>query len=401
MRAHGEPGGVGGKELHQGVLIQQEFGRVDRPQRARAHAGHGVEQRKVQKRLCVCTAAAGKTAGERAGIVCAGIHEFGVQLHAQQGGREIGLGAVVAPGRGQHQRHARFFAGGQRWDGRSQRFGVIRRRPAPCPDPAREYGGRGQCRVLLQHIGILLLGFVVIVPIHKRHIRLHGGHCFGRGHTAVIIAVGGGIGPEIHIAPHHGRKTVAACDLQHAGKMPADDGVGVLVAVAAQVRAQTDAVGLVHADVDAFGTVGRGGSRDKLLQECVGLRIVGQQNLLVVLQMRQRGPVQRAVQMAQRLDAGTKLDAQHIGIIIQRPQLVCGITPALIAEVGLAGHLIGVLGVHHAQVEPHHGHFAQEKPQRVRLQHRIAGNVEHHARCFKAGRFLNAESVLRPVLAQQ
>lgn len=30
MRAHGEPGGVGGKELHQGVLIQQEFGRVDR-----------------------------------------------------------------------------------------------------------------------------------------------------------------------------------------------------------------------------------------------------------------------------------------------------------------------------------------------------------------------------------
>ena len=29
----------------------------------------------------------------------------------------------------------------------------------------------------------------------------------------------------------------------------------------------------------------------------------------------------------------TKLDAQHIGIIIQRPQLVCGITPALIAEV--------------------------------------------------------------------
>ena len=53
MRAHGEPGGVGGKELHQGVLIQQEFGRVDRPQRARAHAGHGVEQRKVQKRLCI------------------------------------------------------------------------------------------------------------------------------------------------------------------------------------------------------------------------------------------------------------------------------------------------------------------------------------------------------------
>ena len=105
--------------------------------------------------------------------------------------------------------------------------------------------------------------------------------------------------------------------------------------------------------------------------------------------------------MAQRLDAGTKLDAQHIGIIIQRPQLVCGITPALIAEVGLAGHLIGVLGVHHAQVEPHHGHFAQEKPQRVRLQHRVAGNVEHHARRFKAGRFLNAESVLRPVLAQQ
>ena len=39
---------------------------------------------------------------------------------AQQSGREIGLGAVVAPGRGQHQRHTRFFAGGQRWDGRSQ-----------------------------------------------------------------------------------------------------------------------------------------------------------------------------------------------------------------------------------------------------------------------------------------
>ena len=87
------------------------------------------------------------------------------------------------------------------------------------------------------------------------------------------------------------------------------------------MRAQTDAVGLVHADVDAFGTVGRGGSRDKLLQECVGLRIVGQQNLLVVLQMRQRGPVQRAVQMAQRLDAGNHLNAQRVGVLIQFAQL--------------------------------------------------------------------------------
>ncbi len=194
---------------------------------------------------------------------------------------------------------------------------------------------------------------------------------------------------------------MAARDLQHARKVAADNGVRAFVPVAAQMRAEADAVRLVHTDVDAPRAVGHRGRRDQLFEKGVGGLVVGQKHLLVFLEVCERGPVQRAVHMPQRLNAGAQLDAEEIGVIVQRAQFVHRIAPALVAEVGLLRHLVGILGVHHAEIKAHQRHFAQKIAEGFWQQHRVAGDIEHHARRLKAGMFLDGKGVLCPMLAQQ
>ena len=155
------------------------------------------------------------------------------------------------------------------------------------------------------------------------------------------------------------------------------------------MRPHADAVGLVHPDMNPFGAVRRAGGRQNLAQEFIGLLVIGQQDFVVVLQMLQRRPVQRPVQMAERLHTGAELDAEHIGVIVKRLQLGKGIAAALVAEVGLTGHFVGILGVHHAEVEAHQRHFAQDAAQRFGQKNRVAGTVEHDADRLKTGLFLD------------
>ena len=99
--------------------------------------------------------------------------------------------------------------------------------------------------------------------------------------------------------------------------------------------------------------------------------------------------------MSQRLHAGTKFNAQHIGIVIQSVQLLVGITAALVAKIGLAGNLVGILGVHHAQVHAHQRHLAQKAAERIGPQYCVARGVEHHADRLKAGLFPDIASCQR------
>ena len=63
----------------------------------------------------------------------------------------------------------------------------------------------------------------------------------------------------------------------------------------------------------------------------------------------------------QRLHAGTKFNAQHIGIVIQSVQLLVGMTAGAGSQ-NRVGREPGreFLGVHHAQVHAHQRHLAQK-----------------------------------------
>ena len=180
-------------------------------------------------------------------------------------------------------------------------------------------------------------------------------------------------------------QAVLVADAQHPAQVAADDAVGILIAVARQMGPQAHAVGLVHAQMDPPGAVGGGGGTDHLIQQLIGLVQVGQQHLVVVPQVVIGGPVEDALQVPQGLDAGAQLNAEETGVVVQRLQLVIGIAAPLVAEEGLAGDLVGVLGVHHAQVQAHQRHLAEEEPQGLGLEHRVAGAVEHDAGGLEAG----------------
>ena len=98
-------------------------------------------------------------------------------------------------------------------------------------------------------------------------------------------------------------------------------------------------------------------------------------------------PVQNPFQVPQRLNAGAQLNAEEGSVIIQRLQLVIGIAAAFVAEEGLPWNLIGVLRVHHAQIQTHQRHFPEEEAQGIGVQNGVAGAVEHDAGGFKPGCF--------------
>ena len=179
-----------------------------------------------------------------------------------------------------------------------------------------------------------------------------------------------------------------------------DDGVGGLVAEFPQVGPQSDAVGLVHADVDALGAVRRRRGGDHPAQEGIRLLAVGQEDLPVVRVLAHSGPVEHLPQVAQGLDAGHELDAQQVRVVVQPAQLLHGVLPPLVAEIGLLRHLVGVLGVHHAHVHAHEGHGPQKPLDGPHPQYRVPGDVEHHPR-LKAGPLGDLICILLPVLPQE
>ena len=193
----------------------------------------------------------------------------------------------------------------------------------------------------------------------------------------------------MHVGPDHGLQPVFFADVQDSLQVTAHDGLGVLVAEAVEVAAQAHAEGLVHTQVDLLAAVGGGGSLDHLLQQLVGLRQVRQDHVVLVPQVGEGGPVEDHLQVAQGLDAGAQLDAEHGSIIIQGLQLLIGVAAPLVAEEGPAGDLVGVLGVHHAQVQAHQGHFAEEEAHGVGIHHAVAGAVEHGTGGFEIGLFMD------------
>ena len=149
--------------------------------------------------------------------------------------------------------------------------------------------------------------------------------------------------------------------------------------------AAAQAPGLVHAQVDPLGAVGGGGGPDHLLQDHIGLFQVGLDDLAVLTDMVVGGPAHDPVQVAQGLDAGDQLNAKVIGVVVQVLQLVVGIAATLVAEEGLLRDLVGVLGVHHDQIQALQRHFPQEALQGSGMDDRVAGAVEHDAHGLESG----------------
>ena len=131
------------------------------------------------------------------------------------------------------------------------------------------------------------------------------------------------------------------------------------------------------AQVDLPGPVGGGGGLDHLLQQHISLRQVRQDHVVVVPKVGEGRPVEDHLHVAQSLDAGAKLHAEHGGVIIQGLHLLIGIAAALIAEEGTARDLVGVLGVHHAQVQAHQCHLPDEETHGIGIDHAVSGAVEH------------------------
>ena len=176
-------------------------------------------------------------------------------------------------------------------------------------------------------------------------------------------------------------------DVQQPLQVTLHDEVGVLIAAAVQMGTAAQAPGLVHAQMDPLGAVGSGGGPDHLLQDLIALLPVRLDDLAVFTDVIVCGPAHDPVQVAQGLDAGDELNAEAVGIVVQSLQLVVGVAAPLVAEEGLLGDLVGVLGVHHAQVQALEGHFPQEALQGLGGDDGVAGAVEHDTGSLK-GRLL-------------
>ena len=94
--------------------------------------------------------------------------------------------------------------------------------------------------------------------------------------------------------------------------------------------------------------------------------------------------------MRQRLDAGHHLNAQRRRVGVQLLQLLRGVPPAQIPEIGAVFDFVGVLGVQHQGVQPHQRHLAQNHADAFGAQHPIAGAVQHHAVMLKYRRAFGA-----------
>ena len=82
--------------------------------------------------------------------------------------------------------------------------------------------------------------------------------------------------------------------------------------------AETDAESLVHTQMDALGAVGSRSCTDHLIEQNIGVFVVGKQNLVVIAVAVEGRPVQNAFEVAKRLDARAKFNAEKIGVIVQR-----------------------------------------------------------------------------------
>ena len=371
------------KHLHQGILVEHDLAGVGGIVRQAQHAGGDVQQAQVQEGLGVAVAAAAEAVVGPLLVVVSVVAHLAVDLHAQQRRVHVAFLTAVAPAGGEDQRHSVLAAGGQSGDGIGDGGGISGSGAHPGPDAAGEDHGGIEEGMLADGVVVHLDSALIVVPVDQGDPLVHGGDGLGGGVLLAVVVQT--VGLEVHIAPHHGVQAVLLADVQQPLQVALHDEVGVLIAAAVQMGTAAQAPGLVHAQVDPLGAVGSGSGPDHLLQDHIGLLQVGLDDLAVLTDVMVGGPAHDPVQMAQGLDAGAKLDAEEEGVVVQGLQLIVGVAATLVAEEGLLGDLVGVLGVHHAQVQALEGHLAQEALQGLGGDDGIAGAVEHDAHGLEGG----------------
>ena len=371
------------ENLHQRILVQVNLAGVGGVVGIAGHAGDAVQLRQGKEGFRIGMAAAAEPGMQIFLVVFRLVGHFRIELQGQQRGQQVALLAIIAPGGAQNQGNSGLFAGGQGGNGIGNGGGIGGRGADPGPQAAGEHRLCREHGMLAQGIGVHFFLGLIVVPVDQADPGVHGGNGGGRGILLTVVVHA--VDLEVHVAPDHGFQTHGFADVQHPLQVAAHDVLGIFVAMVVQMGAQAHAVGFVHAQVYLFGAVGGAGSPDHLLQNDVGLLTVRLDDGLILPDVVVGRPAHDPVQMAQGLDAGTQLDAEKRGVIIQRLQFVIGVAAPLVAEVGLLRDLIGIFRVHHAQIQAHQRHFPQEHPKGLRLQNGIAGAVEHDAAGLEVG----------------
>ena len=106
--------------------------------------------------------------------------------------------------------------------------------------------------MLGQHLVIEGLVRVIIIPIaHFQILRDHVNDALRNVRFHIIVIVDFRPQTEEHVAPHHGLVMILAANLHDPVQVTVQNAEAILNAVLFHVPAQTDAVRLVHADVNA------------------------------------------------------------------------------------------------------------------------------------------------------
>ena len=252
-----------------------------------------------------------------------------------------------------------------------------RRRPAPDP--------RGHHRLIAQRavgrdaVAVVLRVRAVVVPVGQVHIARQGGADLV-GKAAVLVIMAGAAGQtEEHVRPYQGAQAVVRAGLCHKLQLL---GIGLqtgAIPVLVQIPPAPEVIGLIHAHMQPPAGAGLGPEGDHFVHQRGGAGVADQQRVLRVAYFGIGRPLQRLLQVPQRLDAADHLNAQCRRIAVERLHFVERVRPALEAEGRLVGQAVAGFGVDHRGVEPQQREAPQPLAEMLRRDRGIVAAIQQDA----------------------
>ena len=244
---------------------------------------------------------------------------------------------------------------------------------------------------------------MVIIPVDQPNIFRCGRQDFRRENGfGVIYTFVPGCG-KVHIAPHHGFQAFLVQNLLHQLQMGTHKLNLRYIAIFIQIHATAHPISFVHTNVDAAGAEGSTGCPNTFPNKFISLWLVfsGKQHIVSIPIAIHGRPLQRPLQVSQRLDTGNHLNSQHICVVIHFLHFFKGIPAPKIAKIGPLRYSIGIFGIEHHQVQTAKCHMPQHTFHRIYRKYGITGTVRHQTAFFKPSCFTDGHLFFFGIAAQK
>ena len=266
------------------------------------------------------------------------------------------LRPVILPHGAERFAHAAYFTGVQPCFHRLP--GSLQVRGYAVPYPASP-GKNHLIRQLSVHAQIRFIKRtirVIIVPVYQRHIfrRLHRLRQI-RIQGNIIVIIVRRTHPQIHVAPNHRGQAQFPANLRHPFQMGGHDFCLGMVSVFMKIIAQSQRPRFIHPKMDPFGQKRFRGIADTRFHKTIDFLFSHHEDIIRILHFAHGLPMQRVLEMGQRLYTGNHLNAKLIRIAGQSMQfLFCKPAPES-PEIRVFRHFISIFRIQHERIHSQAG----------------------------------------------